>query len=166
MDPMAQAFANYEWSYKDINPDDPDVGRLVYTPGVVQEKYHINATNFKGGYFTRDSGWSNYWRNGPNAWLGWKENPTAEFSASITEDSKGVSHGVGAKSLGMELAHTDAFARCQVKKIFKTVCLRSPDSSDTTDVNGWNFNSMVTAFKTNYNMKQAFGRAAVYCSGN
>ena len=156
MDPMVQAFANYEWGYKDIDPDNPDVGRLLYTPAVVQDKYHINASNFKGGYFTPDSGWTNYWRHGPNAWLKWGDSP----QQMVTVDSKGISSGVGAKSLGEELAHSEAFARCQVKKVFKAVCLRAPDADDTS------FEGMVTAFKTNYNMKQAFGRAAVYCRGN
>jgi len=153
MDPMAQAFAYYEWDYKDNNPnteDDPDSGRLVYTPGTVQPKYHINATNFKGGYITPDDSWSNYWRRGPNAWLGWADNATPA-----------VKNGKGAKSLGEELANSDAFARCQVKKVFKTVCLRSPDdrSGESTE-----FNSMVSAFKSDYNMKNVFSRAAIYCS--
>lgn len=164
MDPMVQAFANYEWDYKDNNPDtedDPEIGSLLYTAGIVQPKYHINANNFKGGYFTQDSGWTNYWRRGPNAWLKWGENPPPGFGSYVSVDSKGISSGVGAKSLGMELASTDAFARCQVKKVFKTVCLRNPDTGDNTD-----FESMVTQFKTNYSMKDTFARAAVYCSGN
>lgn len=144
MDPLMQAFAYYNWQYKDIDPDNPDVGRLVYTPGVVQEKYLINATNFKGGYVTTDDHWDNYWRRGPNAWIGW--------------DAGLPSSGTGAKSLGAELANTDAFARCQVKKVFKAVCLRSPDSNDSI------FDGMVTSFKADYNMKGAFRRAAVYCS--
>lgn len=35
MDPLVQAFANYEWAYKDDDPnteDDPDIGQLAYTP--------------------------------------------------------------------------------------------------------------------------------------
>lgn len=144
MDPMAQAFAYYEWDYE----DDPDTGRLVYTEGTVQAKYHINATNFKGGYITPDDSWSNYWRQGPNAWLGWADNTTPV-----------VKNGKGAKSLGEELANSDAFARCQVKKVFKTVCLRSPDDDDKDE-----FKVMVSDFKNNYNMKNAFSRAAIYCS--
>ena len=152
---MTQAYAYYEWGYKDINPDNPDVGRLIYTPGVVQAKYHINANNFKGGYFTPDDSWSNYWRRGPNAWLGWGDSPQQQ----VAIDAKGISSGIGAKSLGEELAHSDAFARCQVKKVFKAVCLRSPDSNDAV------FDGMVSDFKADYNMKGAFGRAAVHCRG-
>ena len=42
MDPMAQAFAYYDF--------DETAGRLVYTPGQVQPKYLINTDNFKPGY--------------------------------------------------------------------------------------------------------------------
>jgi len=166
MDPMAQAFAYYEWVYKDANPDtedNPDIGRLGYTPGTVQPKYHINATTFKGGYITTDHHWSNYWRKGSNAWLGWETPPS---DTRITVDANGVTHGTGAQTLGMELAHSDAFARCQVKKVFKAVCLRSPDNREDEAAKGGNgeFESIVTSFKTNYNMKDAFKRAAIYCS--
>ena len=44
MDPMAQAFAYYDF--------DETQGRLVYTPGVVQPKYLINSDNFKPGFVT------------------------------------------------------------------------------------------------------------------
>ena len=44
MDPMAQAFAYYDF--------DETQGRLVYTQGQVQPKYLINSDNFKPGYVT------------------------------------------------------------------------------------------------------------------
>ncbi|MFQ5983454.1 MAG: hypothetical protein ACE5KS_08785, partial [Woeseiaceae bacterium] len=69
--------------------------------------------------------------------------------------------GNGAKSLGDELAASGAFASCQVKKVFKAVCLREPeDLNDRTQVA-----SMVTTFKTGYSMKRVFADAAVYCMG-
>ncbi len=141
MDPMTQAFAYYNY--------DETQGRLVYTPGQVQPKYLINADNFKYGYVTPDDSWDNYWRAGPNANLGW--------SASLPGS------GAGAKSLGVELANSQAFASCQVKKVFKTVCLRDPsDASDFTQVD-----SMVSSFIAgNYSMKQVFADAAVYCMGD
>ena len=59
MDPMAQAFAYYNF--------DEASQRIQYTPGSVQPKYHINAETFKYGYITPDDRWDNYWRSGQNA---------------------------------------------------------------------------------------------------
>ncbi|HYQ71473.1 MAG TPA: hypothetical protein VET88_06030 [Gammaproteobacteria bacterium] len=141
MDPMAQAFAYY-------NYDEP-AGRIRYTAGIVQPKYFINAETFKHGFVTPDDRWDNYWRQGQNALLGW--------------DQGLAGTGNGAKSLGMELASSDAFARCQVKKVFRTVCLRDPgNSSDRNQVD-----AITASFRAdNYNMKTAFAEAAVYCMGN
>ncbi len=138
MDPMAQAFAYYNF--------DADSGRLQYTPGVVQPKYLINADNFKYGYVTPDDHWDNYWRSGPNSLLGW--------------DPGLPGSGSGAKSLGEELAGSRAFAACQVKKAFRTVCLRVPgNAADRGQVD-----TMVDDFiASNYNMKTVFAEAAVYC---
>jgi hypothetical protein len=71
--------------------------------------------------------------------------------------------GQGAKSLGLELSHTDAFAGCQVKKVFRTVCLRDPsDAQDRARVQ-----AMVASFKGGgYRMKQVFAEAATYCMGD
>lgn len=138
MDPMAQAFAYYNF--------DAGSARLQYTPGVVQPKYLINADNFKYGYVTPDDHWDNYWRSGANSLLGW--------------DPGLPSSGSGAKSLGMELAGSRAFAACQVKKAFRTVCLRVPgNAADRGQVD-----TMVADFiASNYNMKTVFAEAAVYC---
>ena len=68
--------------------------------------------------------------------------------------------------MGQELANSDAFARCQVKKVFRAVCLREPeDAADRFQVA---FDQMVaTSFKRRpgYRMKQTFAEAAVYCMG-
>ncbi len=40
--------------------------------------------------------------------------------------------GNGAKSLGQELESSQAFASCQVTRVFKTVCFRAPSSSEPT----------------------------------
>ena len=82
MDPMAQAFAYYNF--------DATSSTLVYTAGQVQAKYTINAANFPFGFVTPDDSWSNRWRAGPNASFGW--------------DQSLPGSGVGAKSLGQELA--------------------------------------------------------------
>lgn len=137
MDPMAQAYAFYNF--------DEGSNSLQFTDGVVQAKYRINADIFKYGFSTPDDRWDNYWRAGQNALLGWDEGLPGS--------------GFGAKSLGVELGNSEAFARCQVKKVFKTVCLREPgDSSDRGQID-----SMTTAFKINYNLKTVFSDAAVYC---
>ncbi|MGH8866274.1 MAG: hypothetical protein ACREVZ_16800 [Burkholderiales bacterium] len=140
MDPMAQAFAYYTF--------DDAQGRLVYTAGSVQPKYSINADTFRPGYVTQNDTWENRWRNGQNSLLGW--------------DSSLPGSGNGAKSLGQELGNSDAFASCQVEKVFRTVCLRSP--ADTADRN--EINSMVGSFRAGgYRLKQAFADAASYCMG-
>ncbi len=139
MDPMAQAFAYYNF--------DETAGRIEYTPGEVQPKYFNNDANFPFGYRTPDDHWDNYWRYGQNRFLGW--DPSLPGS------------GAGAKSLGEELAASDAFASCQVKKVFRAVCLRPPeDVADRAQVA-----TMTASFKNGYRMKQTFAEAAVYCMG-
>ena len=141
MDPMAQAFAYYQF--------DEVAGVLVHTPGQVQPKYAINSGTFKYGFITPDDSWDNYWRAGQNALLGW--------------DSGLPGSGNGAKSLGAELAGSDAFAYCQIEKVFKNVCFRDPvDGADRTQID-----NMVASFRgNNYRMKQVFAEAAVYCMGD
>ena len=149
MDPMAQAFAYYNYSYNSATDPTGDAGRIVYTAGQVQPKYFINNTNFPQGYVTPDDHWDNRWRSGVNSLLGWDamQNPTGG--------------GTGAKSLGQELESSAAFANCQVSRVFKYVCLRAPsNTSDTSQVA-----AMAATFKANgYSLRQAFVDAAVYCT--
>jgi hypothetical protein len=150
MDPMAQAFAYYNFSYpaSEIGATAWPVGQIVYTAGQVQPKYHINATNFPQGFSTPDDSWSNRWRTGPNAVLGWS--PALPGSGS------------GAKSLGQELESSTAFATCQVTRVFKDVCLRQPDTqADVSQVT-----QMVSSFQNGYNLRQVFAQSAAYCAGN
>jgi len=140
MDPLAGAFAYYNF--------DELSGSIQYTPGVVQPKYFNNNANFEFGYVTTDDSWANYWREGQNQFLGWDTNQPAS--------------GFGAASMGRELANSDAFAKCQVKKVFRAVCLRDPENAaDRSQVD----NVMVPSFKSGYQMKQTFAEAAVYCMG-
>ena len=141
MDPMAQAFAYYNFN--------ATTGAMVYTPGQVQPKYLINATNFPYGYVTPDDSWSNRWRTGPNAALGW--------SASLPGS------GSGAKSLGQELASSQTFAQCQVQKVFQAVCFRVPqNSTDLATVA-----SLTSNFTSDgYNLKTVFQQAAAACPGS
>lgn len=140
MDPMAQAFAYYNFN--------ETTGSIEYTPGTVQPKYFNNEANFPFGFRTPDDSWDNYWRTGQNRFLGW--HPALPGG------------GNGAKSLGQELANSEAFASCQVKKVFRAVCLRPPeDASDRVQVD-----QMVLSFTSSgYRMKQVFAEAAVYCMG-
>ena len=142
MDPMAQAFAYYQW--------DDAAGQMIYTPGVVQPKFYINNETFAPGFVTPDDRWDNYWRAGQNQLLGWDP------------DLDGF--GNGAKSMGEELARSDAFAACQVEKAFKLACLREPvDSLDRQKVT-----DMTAIFRTSggYRMKPVFAEAAAYCMGD
>ncbi len=140
MDPMAQAFAYYNF--------DENSGALQYTAGAVQPKYFNNDLNFPQGFRTPNDNWDNYWRKGQNSYLGF--------------DPLRSGSGQGAKSLGEELGNSYAFAACQVKKVFRTICLRSPeDDLDRTRVD-----QIITAFRgTGYRMKQVFADTAVYCMG-
>ncbi len=141
MDPLAQAFAYYNY--------DEDTGRIQYTDGAVHPKYYNNDANFAFGFRTPDDQWSNYWRDGRNALLGWDSNLPGE--------------GSGAKSLGQELAGSQAFAQCQVEKVFQNVCLRKPtDAADRAQVD-----AMTASFVGgNYQLKTTFGEAATYCMGD
>ncbi|HTY48630.1 MAG TPA: hypothetical protein VMB48_02935 [Steroidobacteraceae bacterium] len=150
MDPMAQAFAYYNFVGTVVGTGDGlNTGSLQYTPGQTQAKYHINTGNFPQGYITQDDSWVNHWRQGPNQVLGW--DPSLPGSGS------------GAKSLGQELESSQAFASCQAQKVFQAVCLRAPASSaDLQQVS-----SMTSSFQSGgYKYKQLFASAAVYCMGN
>jgi hypothetical protein len=140
MDPMAQAFAYYEYEYPEGNED---AGRLIYTAGQVQPKHHINSDNFKPGYVTPDDRWDNYWRSGPNAILGW----SPELPGS----------GNGARSMGEELANSDAFARCQSIKVYRNVCLGEPTQ--------FQLDTLKATFQVGYNLKNVFAEAAAQCMG-
>jgi hypothetical protein len=141
MDPMAQAFAYY-------NFDGVTSNESVYTHGIVQAKYLINSQNFSAGFITPNDSWTNRWRQGPNQVLGW--------SAALPGS------GSGAKSLGQELAASSAFAQCQVQKVFKAVCFRAAqNAADRSQIA-----TMVSSFKSGgYKLKQVFAESAVYCMG-
>ncbi|MGI9238054.1 MAG: hypothetical protein ACR2QZ_11695 [Woeseiaceae bacterium] len=140
MDPMAQAFAYYNY--------DETAGALQYTAGNVQPKYFNNDLNFPQGFRTPNDNWDNYWRNGQNSYLG--------FDPALPGS------GQGAKTLGEELGNSYAFAACQVKKAFRAVCLRDPENvTDRSTVD-----QIISTFRgTGYQMKQVFADAAVHCMG-
>ena len=182
MDPMAQAFAYYDFENDITNEAGNEISgsqQLIYNrPGAeeiyeksadgeillivdpvtgdevttrTQGKYHINSTTFKPGFVTTDDRWDNYWRGTRNDYLGWNWDGSLDGSGS----------GNGAKTMGMELAHSKQFASCQVEKVFKAVCLRDPiNTDDRTAVN-----TMITNFTRNeYKIKPVFAEAANYCT--
>ena len=61
MDPMAQAFAYYDY--------DEGAGAIQFTDGAVQDKYYNNDLNFPQGFRTPDDHWTNYWLTGQNRYL-------------------------------------------------------------------------------------------------
>lgn len=158
MDPLAKAFAYYDYEFDETADVDGLNGSIHYnsegtsdsaTASRVEKKYLINSTTFPYGYVTTNDDWQNYWRAGINANLGW--------------DPALPGKGSGAKSMGMELAYSQAFASCQVEKVFKQVCLRKPaDAADRSQI------ATITAdFAANgYKLKQVFIDAAYYCKGN
>ena len=139
MDGLAGAFAYYDF--------DEDAQQLVYTQDAVHPKFLQDANTFRFGYATLGDSWINYWRSGPNAFVGWN----------------GPGSGMGAKSLGMELAHNRMFSECQVKQVFETVCYRAPNGpADTQAVQ-----DIATSFEANNrNMKRVFAETATYCMGS
>jgi hypothetical protein len=140
MDPLAGAYAYYNYN--------EETGALEYTPGNVQPKYFNNDLNFPQGFRTVDDAWENRWRAGQNAYLGF--------------DNSLPGSGNGAKSLGAELGNSQAFAACQVKKVFRAVCLREPENAaDRTAVD-----TITSTFRSSgYRMKQVFADTAVHCMG-
>jgi hypothetical protein len=146
MDPLSRAFAFYD--FDNGTADVPGTMRLVYTPGEVQGKYFNNETNFAPGFRTPDAKWENRWRKGQNSLLGWNEALPGS--------------GDGAKSMGAELANSDAFGKCQVEKIFKTVCFRAPGNQADRDT----VDALFATYKSNgHQLKEVFAEAAVSCMG-
>jgi hypothetical protein len=143
MDPLAGAYAYY--NYAEI---DEHTGAIEYTPGEVQPKYFNNDLNFPQGFRTEDDSWENRWREGQNAYLG--------FAA-------GPGQGNGAKSLGVEMGNSEAFAACQVRKVFRAVCLRSPENLDDRDRVAQITDDFRSAYQ--YDLKEVFAVTADHCKG-
>jgi len=139
LDSFAGAFAHYDF--------DEASQQLVHTPGTVQPKFLKDAGAFPLGYVTLGDSWINYWRSGPNAFVGWN----------------GPGSGQGVKTLGMELSQNRQFSECQVEQVFEKVCYRAPNG--TADLQA--VQAIANSFEANNrSMKQVFAETAVYCMGN
>lgn len=157
MDPMAKAYAYYDYEFDvDADPDGLNGAIHYNTEGTldpdtnsrVEKKYRINANTFKYGYVTTNDDWHNYWRSGMNKHLGW--------------DSTLSGAGTGASSMNKELAHSHAFAQCQVEKVFHNVCLRKPgDATDRAKIDEFTGSFAASGYK----LKQVFIDTANYCKG-
>jgi hypothetical protein len=138
LDGLAGAFAYYDY--------DATAGKLNYTLNNVQPKFVKAPGTFPYGYQTIGDSWINYWRVGPNAFVGWQ----------------GPGAGNGAKTLGTELAHTRQFSECQVKKVFQKVCYRTPNGAADLQA----VQTIANSFEANNrSMKRVFADTAVYCMG-
>jgi hypothetical protein len=139
LDGLAGAFAFYDF--------DATAGRTVYTPNAVQPKFVKAASTFPFGFETTGDSWINYWRTGPNAFVGWR----------------GTGSGSGAKSLGMELSQTRQFSTCQVRNVFERVCYRAPNGAADLQA----VENIANSFEANNrSLKRVFAETAVYCMGN
>ncbi|WP_409990569.1 hypothetical protein [Cellvibrio sp.] len=157
MDPMAKAYAYYDYEFDAASDPDALNGSIHYneegtvdpiTNSRVEKKYLQNSTTFPYGYVTTNDDWQNYWRVGINANLGW--------SSALP------GKGTGAKEMDKELAYSKAFASCQVEKVFKHVCLRKPaNAADRNKIEAITANFV----NSTYNLKQVFIDTADYCKG-
>lgn len=157
MDPLAQAFAYYEYEYNVDGDPEGENGRIAYnaegqldaqTNSRVTAKHLINSNNFPFGFVIGDDRWDNYWREGINQTLGWSEQLSG--------------FGYGAKSMGEELANSEKFASCQVTKVFENICLRRPqDAADRSAIN----NITAHFVSSGYRIKEVFAQTATYCAG-
>lgn len=177
MDPMAKAYAYYDFEYQRPGPDEnlteeqlterKNAGSIHYnttnevnsegevTNSRVESKYLQNSSTFKPGYVTENSSWQNYWREGINTHLTWNWRPDVS--------SGSASSGTGASSMNKELAHSRAFAHCQVEKVFENVCLRTPaDNDDLVAIDAFTESFANSGFQ----LKQVFRDTANYCRGN
>ena len=169
MDGMAGAFAFYEWDSAAGRMLYQDTGNPLFDPTTgVSLKHNINENNFEYGHETIDDSWINYWRNGPNSKPGLRpadDGPSATGWGPLTNpDAKGNETGNGAKSLGIELSNSQAFAQCQVDKAFEAICLRDPNSfaGDRSARDGFVSNFIGSG----YNMREVFTDVAAYCKGS
>jgi len=107
----------------------------------VVKRMNKNGDVYPQGFVTVDDSWVNLWTQGKNGDLGWR----------------GATSGRGIRSLGLMLSQTEAFSRCQAKKVFTQMCLRPPADEDKKDLA-----ELTRDFEANgFKMRRLFGKAAV-----
>ena len=169
MDGMGGAFAYHQWGPAIFDPDlDPEPQSMTYitaaaiynidgvaitSPTRVAHKFRQNPTNFEFGYIATDDSWKNYWRTGVNAKLGWGKDPLLTPTNTPTQ---ATFSGSEAAALGKELANTEAFARCQVIKVYRHVCHNDPSEAS--------LQAITTSFEgSTYNMQTVFRESVKDC---
>jgi len=134
-DALGGAFAHYDFRN----------GRVRYESGVNSKMNH--EPEFAAGYVTTDDSWINLWANGQNSNLGFR----------------GPQSGNGAREFGMMLGKSRAFSVCMSKKVFKLVCVKSPEEDDEAFID-----QMADELENNdqYNMKDLFVKTVAKCVGD
>jgi len=170
MDGMAGAYAYYTWGPNVFDDNlDPETQSMTYhttaityqvdgadiaAPTRTTRKHRINRTNFIYGWETSDDSWTNYWRTGQNAKLEWANN-SPQASIAVPASIPGAAVG-NAALLGQELANTNAFARCQVTKVYRHVCLNDPAEAT--------LQTLTTNFvNSTYDMRTVFTDSVIDC---
>lgn len=130
-DALGGAFAYYDYS-----------NRVLYRT-TVAAKLNRDPV-FPDGYITTDDSWINLWSQGQNSSLGWR----------------GPQEGNGASEFGRMLTKSRAFSVCMSKKVFKLVCVKSPNEDDEAFID-----QMADELEQNdqYNMKNLFVKTVAKC---
>ncbi len=142
MDALAGAYAFFR-SDETFLVDGGNFRRILKTvkDDRVVKRMNKNGDVYPQGFVTVDDSWVNLWTQGKNADLGWR----------------GATSGRGIQSLGRMLAQTEAFSRCQAKKVFTQVCLRPPTGEDKRDLADLTRDFEANGFK----MRRLFEKAAL-----
>ena len=109
MDPMAQAFAYYDF--------DETSTRMIYDSTAVTSEVLQQRRDVRRRFVTPDDHWHNHWRQGQNALLGW--NPALP------------GEGIGAKSLGEELAGTKRLPSARSRRCSRLSVCAIPSTRPT-----------------------------------
>jgi hypothetical protein len=153
MDSLAGAFAYVDY------PDN----RSRYNRTLSNNNKQFRSSNvFPSGYRLNNNSWLNFWTSGQNSYLGWR---TRGNLAS-------VSSGYGINSFGTLLGSTQAFSDNLAKKVFATVCMKTPSISEASLLTAMarNFERGIPNYSTNsasnpYNLKSLFAESAKICFG-
>lgn len=148
MDGFRDAFSsidvrNGDFSIKQYLFDDQADRQVVVNGSKVASKYARGSGAFPAGHITVDASWENFANQGTNAqFFGWR--------------GQNVSGGVGVHSFGQLLADSEAFSRCMVQRVYRSVCRRDVASTESSFLA-----NQSKKFEADYNMKKLFQRVVV-----